>query len=87
MTDWEKGGEVVNANERTTVELDREHYEKLQVILALWRRQSPETYDSMEVIVWRYIDDTWDQLGDFIGMDFTLQDFKSISNLVSSPAS
>ena len=56
------------------VELDREHYAKLLILVGLWRADSPDRF------VEKYIEDTWEQLGEGIPEgDFTLEDFDRIA--------
>ncbi len=56
------------------VELDRDHYAKLMILAGLWKEGSPAE------MVSRFIDDSWDQLGEGIPEgDFTLEDFDRIA--------
>ncbi len=55
------------------VHVDRGHYAKLLILVGLWRADSPNRF------VEKYIEDTWEQLGDFIPMDLTLQDFREVA--------
>ncbi len=52
------------------VKVDRDLYAKLLILVALWKQDSPVQ------MVQGYIDDTWEQLGDGIPWDLTLQDFR-----------
>ncbi len=55
------------------VHVDRDRYTKLLILVALWKQESPVQ------MVQGYIDDTWEQLGDGIPMDLTLQDFREVA--------
>ena len=55
------------------VDVDREHYAKLLILVGLWKQDSPARF------VEKYIDDAWEQLGHGIPMDLTLQDFREVA--------
>ncbi len=60
-------GEVMN------VEMDRDHYAKLLILVGLWREGSPAE------MVQGYIDTTWEELGEGIPMDLTLEEFERVA--------
>ncbi len=55
------------------VKVDPEHYAKLLILAGLWKADGPDRF------VEKYIEDTWEQLGEFIPMDLTLQDFREVA--------
>ncbi len=55
------------------VEVDRDRYAKLLILVGLWQQDSPAQ------MVQGYIDNTWEQLGDGIPMDLTLEDFREVA--------
>jgi hypothetical protein len=55
------------------VELDRDHYAKLLILAGLWKGGSPAE------MVRRFIDDSWEQLGEGIPEgDLTLEEFRGL---------
>ncbi len=63
-----KGAEVMN------VEVDREHYEKLLILSALWKRGTPAR------MVEGFVEDMWAQIDEAIPDDLTLEDFKEVAD-------
>ncbi len=61
-----KGGEFMN------VKVDREHFVKLLILCALWRRGPPAR------MVEDLVDDLWTQLDEFVADDLTLEDFEGL---------
>ncbi len=63
-----KGGELMN------VEVGREHYEKLLILSALWKRGTPAR------MVEGFVEDMWAQIDEAIPDDLTLEDFKEVAD-------
>ena len=55
------------------VEVDREHYEKLLILSALWKRGTPAR------LVEGLVDDLWTQRGEGIPEDLSLEDFEALA--------
>ncbi len=64
----EKGDEVMN------VEVDREHYEKLLILSAVWKRGTPARR------VEGFVEEMWAQIDEAIPDDLTLEDFKEVAD-------
>ena len=67
-----KGPDKTSRGEDVNIEMDREHYAKLLILAGLWRADGPAE------MVRGFIDDTWTQLGNFIPMDLTLEEFRGV---------
>ncbi len=63
-----KGGELMN------VEVDREHYEKLLILSALWKRGTPAR------MVEGFVEDMWAQIDEAIPEDLSLEDFEGVAD-------
>ncbi len=56
------------------VEVDREHYEKLLILSALWKRGTPARR------VEGFVEDMWAQIDEAIPEDLSLEDFKEVAD-------
>ncbi len=62
-------------NENWNITVDREHYEKLLIIGALWKNTPTEFFEDI-------IDSSWTQLDEFVKDDLKIEDFRALAEVL-----